>query len=154
MVRTRELLGCLLIRSFRIDSVLPTWRLPFTISGFRCESAFQARRNASTFLFRYMFYTPLYRNTDIMHILWANVKYICTKNEGIISDFAQKMRESNLAGFKGVHQAKEKGKYKGRKPISIDSQLLQKVRYEFSNHNITEKPHCWHLQRDLIMGRW
>lgn len=49
------------------------------------------------------------------------------------------MRESNLAGFKGVHQAKKKGKYKGRKPISIDSQLLQKVRYEFSNHNITEK---------------
>lgn len=56
------------------------------------------------------------------------------KNMLICSDRYNRTRKAE-----GIQQAKEKGKYKGRKPISIDSQLLQKVRYEFSNHNITEK---------------
>lgn len=56
------------------------------------------------------------------------------KNMMLSSDRYNRMRRED-----GIREAKEKGKYRGRKPIDIDSQLLKRVSYEFNHHMISEQ---------------
>lgn len=48
-------------------------------------------------------------------------------------------RNNGISRINGVIAAKENGKYLGRKPISVDTVLLQQIAYQFKNNMISEQ---------------
>lgn len=47
-------------------------------------------------------------------------------------------RRNRFLREEGIRKAKIGGKYRGRKPIEIDNELLKEISYEFMNHRISE----------------
>ena len=52
---------------------------------------------------------------------------------------ASQDRNNKVNRINGIITAKKNGKYGGRKPIAVDTILLQQISYQFKNKTISEK---------------